>query len=73
MCVKLVSVKLRSISSPGETVLLLETLQSSPISATQITAWTACDSVLSKVAERVLSGWSNTTDDTLLEPLPTAK
>ena len=47
-------------------MLLLETLQSSAISATHIEAWTAHDSALSKVAERVLSSWSDTTDETLL-------
>ena len=35
----------------GETVLLLETLECSPITATQIKAWTAQDTVLSRVAE----------------------
>ena len=54
------------VPRPVETMLLLETLQSSPISATQIKAWTAHDSVLSKVAEQVLSSWSDTTDETLL-------
>ena len=51
---------------PGWTVLLLETLKCSPITATQIKAWTARDTVLSRVAERVLSGWSSTADKTLI-------
>ena len=41
----------KEVPMPGETVLLLETLQSSPITATQIKAWTARDSVLSRVVE----------------------
>ena len=56
----------KEVPMPGETVLLLETLQSSPITATQIKAWTARDSVLSRVVERVLSGWSSTSDETLI-------
>ena len=51
---------------PGETVLLLETLECSPITATQIKTWTARDPVQLRVAERVLSGWSNTADETLI-------
>ena len=44
------------VPMPGETVLLLETLECSPITATQIKALTAQDSVLSRVAEQVLLG-----------------
>ena len=51
---------------PGERVLLLETLECSPITATQIKTWTARDPVLLRVAERVLSGWSNTADKTFI-------
>ena len=40
---------------PGETALLLENLQSPPNTTTQIKAWTARDTVLSRVAERILS------------------
>ena len=52
-------------------LLLLETWECSPITATQIQAWTARDTVLSRVAEWLLSGWSNT-DETFI-PLPTVK
>ena len=51
---------------PSETVLLFETLECSPITATQIKAWTARDTMLSRVAEQVLSGWSSTADETLI-------
>ena len=47
-------------------MLLLETLECSPITATQIKTWTARDPVLSRVLERVLSAWSNTADETLI-------
>ena len=43
-----------------------ETSECSPITATQIKAWTARDTMLSRVAERVLSGWSSTADETLI-------
>lgn len=36
-------------------LLLLETLQSSPITATQIKAWTVHDSVLFRFADLILS------------------
>lgn len=55
----------KEVPIPGETVLSLETLQISPITAKQIKTWTSRDPVLSKVVERALSGWSYTTDDTL--------
>ena len=51
------------VPRPGETVLLLETLQSTPITATLIKTWTARDPVLSAVTEWVPSGWNDTTDD----------
>ena len=41
----------------GETILLLEHLQSSPITAGQIKEWTNQDPVLSKVRNYVLQGW----------------
>ena len=42
---------------PGETILLLEQLQSSPITAAQIKKWTSQDPVLSRVRNNVLHGW----------------
>lgn len=43
---------------PGELVLLLETLQSSPISASLVRRWTDRDCILSVVRELLLKGWS---------------
>ena len=54
------------IPMPDETVLLFETLECSPITATQIKACTARDTVLSRVAGQVLLGWSSTADETLI-------
>ena len=42
---------------PGETILLLEQLQSSPITAGQIKKWINQDLVLSRVRNYVLQGW----------------
>ena len=46
-------------------MLLLETLQESPISATQIKRWTDRDPVLSRVITLVEKGWHDVTDDAL--------
>ena len=43
----------------------MDTLESSPISATQIRTWTTNDPVLSKVRNLVLQGWIDTTDEQL--------
>ena len=42
---------------PGETVLLLQCLQQSPITATQIKSWTNRDPLLPQVQNFVLNGW----------------
>ena len=49
-----------SVHLSEETVLLLETLQLSTITATQIKTWTDHDPVLSQVRELVLPGWMTT-------------
>ena len=46
-----------SVPLPGETVLLMETLHTSPISAVQLKNWTARDPVLSWILETVRMGW----------------
>ena len=48
---------------PGETILLLEQLQSSPITAGQIKKWTHQDPVLSRVRNNVLHGWQQSPND----------
>ena len=50
---------------PGETVLLMETLQTSPVTAEQIKTWTDQDPVLSRVRNLVQKGWGETSDDAL--------
>ena len=50
------------VTLPGETVMLLETLQSSPVNAKQIAEWTAKDPVLSKVKKWFSQGWTDTDD-----------
>ncbi|KAL5491764.1 hypothetical protein EMCRGX_G017118 [Ephydatia muelleri] len=48
------------VTLPGVTVMLLETLQSSPVNAKQIAEWMAKDPVLSKVKKWLSQGWTNT-------------
>ena len=45
------------VPTPGETVLLMETLQSSPVSVEEIRTWTKEDPVLSKVKGLLINGW----------------
>ena len=42
---------------PGETMLLTEKLQSSPVTAAQIRSWTDRDPILSQVRHMLLKGW----------------
>ena len=42
---------------PGETVLLMEHLDASPVSCKQVQRWTDKDPVLSKVRQYLLQGW----------------
>lgn len=46
----------------GETVLLMDMLNSTPISAAQIKKWTEKDPTLSKVRTLVIGGWSEIDD-----------
>ena len=43
--------------TPQETVLRMETLQSSPVSVEEIRTWTKEDSLLSKVKGLLINGW----------------
>ena len=51
------------IHIPGETILLLDMLQSIPVTAQQIKYWTDRDPIMSFVRSFVLKGWPNTTAD----------
>ena len=53
---------------PGETVLLLETLEASPINAKQIAEWTEKDPVLSKVKKWLTEGWPEKEHEEELRP-----
>ena len=55
----------QSVPLPGETILLMNMLENSPVSATQIRTWTINDPVLSRVRNLVLQGWIDTTDEHL--------
>ena len=54
------------IPQPGETILLMENLQLSPVTAKQVKLWTERDPVLAKVRTLTLQGW--TPQDKQLEP-----
>ena len=54
-----------SVPLPQETVLLMEVLQASPVTAKQIKTWTSHDPVLSKVRDKVLQGWVDTSDPSM--------
>ena len=46
-----------TVPVPGELVLLMDTLDYTPVNATQIRQWTARDPLVSQVREMVLQGW----------------
>ena len=50
---------------PGEMVLLMETLQTAPVTAKEIKQWTYRDPVLSRVRNFVEKGWKDTKEDAL--------
>ena len=52
-----------SVPMPAETVLLMETLDASPITAADIRTWTRRDPILSRVFRYVESGWCEDNDD----------
>jgi len=50
---------------PGETILLLQTLDNTPVNSSQIRGWTNRDPVLSRVRNLVLHGWTYTREESL--------
>ena len=50
---------------PGEMVLLMETLQTAPVTAKEIKQWTSRDPVLSRVKNFVEIEWKDTNEDVL--------
>ena len=46
-------------------MLLMEVLQTSPVTAKHIKTWTSHDPVLSKVRDKVLQGWVDTSDPSI--------
>jgi len=54
-----------AVPIPGETIFLMDTLQHSPVTATQIKTWTSNDPILSRVRDLVLEGWVNTNEEQL--------
>ena len=54
-----------SVPVPGETVFLMQSLQTSPVTFNQLRQWTAQDPTLSKVHRLLLQGWQNSNDPEL--------
>ena len=54
-----------SVPLPGETIFLMNTLQTFPVDARQIKTWTNNDPLLARIKEMVLKGWSNTSEENL--------
>ena len=46
----------------GEMIVLMETLSTSPITATNVKTWTNRDPILSRVKQMILQGWNKNTD-----------
>ena len=44
---------------PGDIILLMDTLQASPVTALQVRQWTDRDPLLSKIQTRIQEGWVN--------------
>ena len=53
------------IPVPGETVLLMDMLNSLPVTSAQIKQWTSHDPLFSRVRTMVLTGWRDSVDDNL--------
>ncbi len=60
------------VQEAGETILFMENLHLSPVTAGQIRQWTDRDSVLSNVRRLVQFGWE-TTSDVSLKPFQQRK
>ena len=54
-----------SVPLPGETVFLMDTLQTSPVNATHIKKWTNDDPLLARVRDMIQKGWTNTSEEQL--------
>ncbi len=61
------------VPEAGETILLMENLHLSPVTARQIKQWTDQDLVLSNVRRLVQFGWETTSDVVSLKPFQQRK
>ena len=55
----------RSVPIPGETVLLMQSLHTSPLTFNQLKQWTAKHPVFSRVHQMLLQGWQHSNDTEL--------
>ena len=58
---------------PGETILLMEHMDLTPVTSRQIKTWTRKDPILSRVLNYVLQGWPAAIEDDKLKPFVTRK
>ena len=56
------------VPTPGETILLMDRLETLPVGADHVADWTASDPVLQRVVRRVHHGWGDKCSDKSLEP-----
>ena len=56
---------LATVHLPGETIFLMDTLESTLVNATRIKNWTNNDAVLVRVRDMVQDGWTNTVEEQL--------
>ena len=54
-----------TVPLPGETIFLMDNLESTPVNATRIKNWTNNDAVLMRVRDMVQDGWTNTDEEQL--------
>ena len=62
-----------SVPLPGETILLMENLEGTPVHSGHIKAWTKRDPVLSQVLRYILEGWPKAVNSEELTPYYTKR
>ena len=54
---------LPEVPAPGDTILLMNHFNSTPVTAAQVSWWTQCSPLLAKVTQYVLHGWPSKPDN----------
>ena len=58
---------------PGETILLMEALNTSPVTSANVETWTYHDKILSRVKQMILQRWKKVNDTTFQPYLQRSK